>query len=64
MPSLLDDEAVTPDDDGVWDAGVDWFERPEDRRWTLTPPPWWSPHEEPLDAHLLRIGAAPLLVRT
>ena len=30
MPSLLDDEAVTPDDDGVWDAGVDWFERPED----------------------------------
>ena len=29
--SLLDDEAVTPDDYGVGGAGVDRFERPEDR---------------------------------
>jgi hypothetical protein len=35
-----------------------------DRQWTLTPPPWWTPWEEPLETHLLRIGAAPMLVRT
>ncbi len=40
------------------------FESPEDRSWTLTPPPWWTPFEEPLDLHLLRIGLAPYLVRT
>jgi hypothetical protein len=31
--------------------------------WTLTPPPWWQPFEEPLDVHLTRIGEAPYLVR-
>jgi hypothetical protein len=40
------------------------FAAPEDRKWTLTPPPWWKPREEPLDVHLLRIGEAPRLIRT
>jgi hypothetical protein len=40
------------------------FQAPDQRTWTLTPPPWWRPREEPLDIHLLRIGAAPYLVRT
>lgn len=39
------------------------FESPERRAWTLTPPPWWKPREEPLDLHLVRIGVAPYLVR-
>ena len=38
------------------------FAPPEQRRWTLTPPPWWTP-EESLDLHLARIGVAPMLVR-
>jgi hypothetical protein len=40
------------------------FEEPEQRRWTLTPPSWWVPPEESLDVYLLRIGAAPMLVRS
>jgi hypothetical protein len=36
----------------------------EERAWTLTAPPWWTPREEALDVHLLRLGEAPLLVRT
>lgn len=40
------------------------FAAPEDRRWTLTPPPWWQPREEPLDIHLVRTGEAGSLVRT
>ena len=39
------------------------FEEPADRRWTLTPPPWWVP-EETLDHYLLRVGLAGMLVRT
>jgi hypothetical protein len=33
------------------------------RRWTLIPPPRWTPHEEPLDVHLVRTGEAAELVR-
>ena len=33
------------------------------RDWTVTPPPWWVP-EEDLDRYLLRVGLAPMLVRT
>ena len=40
------------------------FASPERREWTLTPPPWWTPRDEPLDLHLVRIGVAPYLVRT
>jgi hypothetical protein len=40
------------------------FEPPESRHWTLTPPAGWVPREEPLDVHLTRINAAPLLYRT
>ncbi len=39
------------------------FEAPSDRRWTLTPPSWWVP-EETLDHYLVRVGLAPMLVRT
>ena len=39
------------------------FDRPEDRVWTLEPPPWWQPVED-LDTYLVRIGEAPWLVRT
>jgi hypothetical protein len=34
------------------------------RQWTLTPPEWWRPREEPLDVHLARTNQAPLLYRT
>jgi hypothetical protein len=38
---------------------------PADRRqWTLAPPSWWRPREEPLDVHLTRLGLAPFLFRT
>jgi len=40
------------------------FEPEERRHWTLTPPPWWKPREEPLDRHLLRTGQAGFLIRT
>jgi hypothetical protein len=40
------------------------FAMPEDRRWTLTPPRWWQPREEPIDVHLTRIGQAGFLIRT
>lgn len=40
------------------------FAKPENRQWTLTPPSWWIPREEPLDVHLARLGTAPLLLRT
>ncbi len=40
------------------------FEPPDRRRWTLTPPTWWRPPEEPIDVHLARIGEAPRLFRT
>ena len=40
------------------------FAPPEDRLWTLEPPPGWKPREEPLDVHLARINVAPVLYRT
>jgi hypothetical protein len=39
------------------------FAAPHERRWTLEPPPWWTPRES-LDTWLLRINEAPMLVRT
>jgi hypothetical protein len=39
------------------------FAAPEARLWTLTPPAWWRPREEPLDVHLVRTGQAGFLVR-
>jgi len=39
------------------------FETPEQRQWTLQPPPWWSAPES-LDTHLVRTGEAAMLVRT
>jgi hypothetical protein len=39
------------------------FEPPEQRAWTLDPPPWWR-GEDDLNTHLLRTGQAPYLVRT
>jgi hypothetical protein len=39
------------------------FLPPEKRVWTLEPPSWWVP-EEDLDHYLLRVGLAPMLVRT
>ena len=39
------------------------FQSSEARSWTLVPPPWWKPREEPLDIHLARIGEAPYLYR-
>lgn len=37
---------------------------PRDARlWTLTPPAWWRPRQEPLDVHLVRTGQAGFLVR-
>jgi hypothetical protein len=39
------------------------FTRAEDRRWTLTMPSWFQP-EEPLDAYLVRTGAAGYLTHT
>jgi hypothetical protein len=35
-----------------------------ERLWTLTPPPGWRPHQEPLDVHLARTGEGSWLVRT
>lgn len=46
----------------TWDRAR--FEAADVRRWTLTPPPWWKPREEPLDLHLVRTGQAPFLIRT
>ena len=40
------------------------FDPPELRRWTLTPPTWWRPKQEPLDLHLTRTGQAAFLIRT
>ena len=40
------------------------FESADERCWTLEPPPWWRPFEEPLNLHLARIGRAPFLIRT
>ncbi len=39
------------------------FETPEQRLWTLEPPPWWTVPES-LDMHLVRTGEAAELVRT
>ena len=39
------------------------FDPPEERAWTLEPPPWWTPIED-LDTHLVRTGEAAMLVRT
>jgi hypothetical protein len=39
------------------------FQSPDERSWTLVPPPWWKPREEPLDIHLARIGEASYLFR-
>ena len=39
------------------------FLPPDQRSWTLEPPSWWRPFEEPLNLHLARIGAAPFLTR-
>ena len=39
------------------------FAPPTERRWTLTPPPWWVA-EESLDHYLVRIGVASMLERS
>jgi hypothetical protein len=39
------------------------FDPPDERLWTLDPPPWWK-LEPDLDTHLLLTGEAPMLVRT
>jgi hypothetical protein len=44
----------------LWTRQRALFAAPEDRLWTLTPPPWW-PLPEPLDARLRRLGLAPAL---
>ena len=38
------------------------FESPDQRTWTLEPPSWWRPREEPLDTYLVRIGEAAYLM--